>query len=547
MSKVQIHAKESRRRGQPGYQIIQAKLLKNFITVISIALSVLISGSRQTSAQVFQTGPVYLSGPESDASARPDAEIIAEQYLLMGSATRGCGESQVSVNPVNPNEIAVSAMCQVHQNEGKFEQNEREFERTTRATITEFAFTRDRGLTWTVMEDPMRAYFHRYRCLDPFSAFAADGTMLLGCEAHFSENHDSEEEINQVTGGDTEDFGGSALVWSTDGGHTFGDPVQIIGSYMPKEILGPFVSYAQVGSQGDRPQIRVDLSTGKIYVNGNSMASDPPHRQTTFRMSNDRARDWGMVHAVDSPEWPGAGAGYDVANGIMGTAYIATSVPAELNAKCPCRVFGASTDDGKTFTRNLIPAPPTKESGPGGGMIVAANPTKMGEFSVFITTPGGVESYLTDDSGKTWTHTPTIPAPPGTTVAMLAAAYSPKGVLALDWRAIYSATQAGPPRMPPGNTGPPSQWTAPRVFHDLPQQFEIWSAISLDGGKTFSAPHKVSTAISPGVSRRRSMSNLGSDFISVAVDNDFVHMTWFDDRAGFRATWYGRVPIADYK
>lgn len=43
------------------------------------------------------------------------------------------------------------------------------------------------------------------------------------------------------------------------------------------------------------------------------------------------------------------------------------------------------------------------------------------------------------------------------------------------------------------------------------------------------------------------MSNLGSDFISVAADNDFVHMSFLGDRAGFRATWYARVPIADYK
>ena len=540
MTKTHNPLNAPRQWGHAHYDISHKKRMRQFCTVISIVSCVLISCSRLTSAQVF------LSGPESDASARPDKEIVAEQYLLMGTATRGCGESQVSVNPLNPNEIAVSAMCQVHQNEGKFEQNEREFEKTTRATITEFAFTRDRGLTWTVMEDPMRAYFHRYRCLDPFSAFATDGTMILGCEAHFPENHTAAEETNLVNDGDTEDFGGSALIWSTDGGHTFGDPVQIMSSDMPKEILGPFVSYAMRGSQGDRPQIRVDLSSGKLYVNGNSMASDPPHRQTTFRMSKNRGRDWGMVYAVDSPEWPGAGAGYDVANGIIGTAYIATSVPAALNAKCPCRVFGASTDDGKTFTRNLIPAPPTQDAGPGGGMIVAANPAKTGEFSVFMTTPAGIESYLTEDSGKSWTHTPTIPAVPQTTVAMLAAAYSPKGVLALNWRALYPAPQAAP-RNAPGNSGPPSQWTAPRVFHDLPQQFEIWSVISLDGGKTFTAPHKVSTAISPGISRRRSMSNLGSDFISVAVDNDFVHMSWFDDRAGFRATWYGRVPISDYK
>jgi len=517
-----------------------------FARIWGAFLTALVAGG-VARAQVFDSGPIYLSGSETNASARPDTQIVPEQYLLLGSATRGCGESQVSVNPRNPNEIAVAAMCQQNQNEGNFEHNEREFERTPRATIAEFAWTRDRGLTWTVMEDPMRAYFHRYRCLDPFSAFTPDGAMILGCEAHFPENPGDEEAINQVTGDDIEDYGGSAMIWSTDGGHTFSDPVQIMHSFMPKEILGPFVSYAQFGSQGDRPQVRVDLSNGYIYVNGNSRASEPPHYQTTFRVSKDRGRTWGMVYAVDSPEWPGFGPGYDVADGIMGTAYIATSVPASFHASCPCRVFGASADQGKTFDRHLIPGPPPAHAGFGpGGMIVAANPRKKGEFSVFYSTNDTIESYLTEDSGKTWTHAPSIHGPQGTSVAMLTAGYSPEGLLALAWRALYPV--ANPfPRQPAGDKGPPSEWTQPRVFHDLPQKFEIYSTISRDGGKSFSAAYKVSTAISPGVSLRRSMSNLGSDFISVAVGPDFVHMSWFDDRAGFRGTWYGRVPIADYK
>jgi hypothetical protein len=181
-------------------------------------------------------GTVQLAAQEADA--KPDTEIGAEQYLLLGTATRGCGESQLAVNPLNHNQMAVSALCQLHQQEGKFEHNELEFERTPRATITEFAITRDRGLTWSVIEDPMRAYFHRYRCLDPFAAFAADGTMLLGCEAHFPTTLSPEEELNEVKGA-AQDYGGSAMIWSTDGGRTFSDPVQIISSYMPKEIYGP--------------------------------------------------------------------------------------------------------------------------------------------------------------------------------------------------------------------------------------------------------------------------------------------------------------------
>lgn len=55
------------------------------------------------------------------AHATPDTEIMPEQYLLIGTATRGCGESQAAINPLNPNEIAVAAMCVVNSNEGKFE------------------------------------------------------------------------------------------------------------------------------------------------------------------------------------------------------------------------------------------------------------------------------------------------------------------------------------------------------------------------------------------------------------------------------------------
>lgn len=525
--------------GQPvnsGCDICRKKLRWKFGIVISFALCALISGSRLTSAQVLVSG--------QEATAKPDTELVAEQYLLVGTATRGCGESQLAINPLNPNQMAVSAMCQLNQNEGKFEHNELEFERTPRASITEFAITGDRGLTWTVMEDPMRDYFHRYRCLDPFAAFAADGTMILGCEAHFPTALSPAEELNEVNGA-SQDYGGSAIIWSTDGGHTFSDPVQVISSYMSKEIFGPFVSFAPVGSQGDRPQIRVDLSTGKLYVNGNSSALDPPHHQTVVRMSKDRGRDWGMVYAFDSPDWPGSGAGYDVANGIMGIAYVASSVPASLNAKCPCRVFGASTDDGKTFTRYLISAPPPSSGGdPRNGMIVAANPTKKGKFTVVFPSADGLDVDVTEDAGKTWTQSPPLPGVPSTSIAMLTTGYSPKGVLALTWRVIYPLSSPPPPRP---LALPAYKLTAPHVFVDLPEKFEIWSAVSHDGGKTFSAPVKVSTAPSPGVSRRRSMSNHGNDFISVAVDDDFVHMTWFDDRAGFRATWYGRVPMADFK
>jgi len=483
---------------------------------------------------------------ESDVT--PDKEIVAEQYLLVGTPTRGCGESQVAVNPVNPNQIAVAAMCIANTNKGKWEQTEEEFTHTPRATITLFAFTRDRGLTWTIKEDPMRDYYRRYRCLDPFAAFTTEGAMILGCEAHFPVYGTvPEDEINKAVYNTRQHMGGSALIYSNDGGHTFSPPIQIISSFMPKEVLGPFVSFAPTGSQGDRPEIRIDRSNGKIYVDGKSAAAEPPHRQTAVRMSDDGGVSWRMVYAFDAPEWPQAGgSGYDVANGMVGVAYTASAVPASLNAKCPCRVFGVSTDDGKTFDRHLIPAtvPAPAPGVPGfgpGGMTVLANPATKGVFTVLIVTRTGADSYITEDAGKTWTKGASLANLPNTNLMNFTAAYGRAGVMAVTWRAV---TPQPPPSRPVAR---PPNWHDVWKFSDIPEHFEIWSSISRDGGKSFSSPFKVSTTPSPGVSRRRGMHDLGADYISVAVDTDFVHMTWFDDRAGFRATWYGRVPLADYK
>ncbi len=65
--------------------------MKRFALVSTVSLVLLLIAGPESAAQVF------LSGPE--AEAKPDTEIVSEQYLLVGTAIRGCGESQVAVNP----------------------------------------------------------------------------------------------------------------------------------------------------------------------------------------------------------------------------------------------------------------------------------------------------------------------------------------------------------------------------------------------------------------------------------------------------------------
>lgn len=477
-----------------------------------------------------------------EADVRPDAEIVAEQYLIMGSATRGSGESQVAVNPLNPNQIAICAMGVLNNNEGKFEHKEFEFRRANRAVICQFAISRDRGLTWTILEDPMRDYFKRWRFLDPFADFAADGTLILGGEAHFPVNPDPAQQIDEAVLGAGANFGGVDIVLSTDGGRTFSQPIEIFSSYLPKEVFGSYTTQSRSSPPGDAPKIKIDRSNGSITMIGRIDAEDPKRGTMILRTSKDRARSWGMVYAMDNPEWLSGGGGtHDTASGMLAVCYIASKVPAELNVKAPCLVFETSKDDGKTFDRHVVPGTSGMSANNRSGGIVYADPSKAGRFVIVQELDNQVRAFVTEDSGMTWAAPKVVAPGPGTQIGDLAGRFNDRGELGLSWRVIYHDPKLPVVRRSFGAPG------GAHAFITDPDTSEIWSALSRDGGKTFSAPLKVSTAPSPGISRRRGAQNHSPDFDSVTMDHDFVHLTWFDNRAGFLGTWYGRVPLNDYK
>jgi hypothetical protein len=472
-----------------------------------------------------------------DVGNKPDKQIVAEQYLLLGTPTRDSGESQVAVNPMDPNEIVVAAMGVINSNQGRFQHSEVDFKRTTRAVLTRIAVSHDRGLTWSMIEDPMRAYFHRYRCLDPFAGFAADGTMIVGCEAQRSTSFDPEQQAEDLRSKGGATPGGPAIITSTDGGRTWSDPIQVEGYPTSKEILGPFVSLDPAVTIGDAPKLKIDRSTGKIYLDGQSRTTEAPiHSQTTFRMSSDEGGTWGMLYAFDSPEWPGGGGTYDVANGVLGAAYVASSVPAGLNAKCPCTVFAASRDDGKTFDRHLVP-------GITGRTYVAADPRRPNHFALMVQYNDHVEALLTKDAGMTWSAPKSLGAVTGTGADKVVGEFNDKGQLGISWRVIYKDPKAAPPSR--GNRT--IEVGVVHVFSPPTDSFELWSALSNDGGENFSMPLKVSTERSPPIPKRRGGSDPGAHFNTVALDHDYIHFSWYDARAGFLGTWYGRVPLKDYQ
>src|SRR5205823_7253379 len=98
----------------------------------------------------------------------------------------------------------------------------------------------------------------------------------------------------------------------------------------------------------------------------------PRRGRTMIRASHDQGKTWGKIYTIDSDAYPGGRGGFSTAHGNLVVAYSAAQVPANLNAQCPCTVFGTSRDDGRTFEYRIVPRapgepPPPPTPAPGAG------------------------------------------------------------------------------------------------------------------------------------------------------------------------------------
>jgi hypothetical protein len=133
---------------------------------------------------------------------------------------------------------------------------------------------------------------------------------------------------------------------------------------------------------------------------------------------------------------------------------------------------------------------------------------------------------VTEDSGSTWSSPAHVAEDPTRGHYKQWMDYSPTGHLGLVWRT--------PTETASGSLG---------AFGAPPLPYDIWTAISPDGGENWSEPIRVNAAPSPAAGP----SDLGDDLSWVVLDRDHVHVGWGDWRDGERNSWYGRVPITDYR
>jgi hypothetical protein len=146
-------------------------------------------------------------------------------------------------------------------------------------------------------------------------------------------------------------------------------------------------------------------------------------------------------------------------------------------------------------------------------------------FSDSSLTPDVLVVSVTSDYGRTWSEPVQIGQAPPNQRYEPWINYSPGGVLGVGYKTEYGATCQPIAGCSGGN-------------------YDFWAAISPDGGRSFSAPVRLSHALSSPES------NGGDDFSFVALDDNYLYATWADMRqspdssaAGARTLYFARLPL----
>jgi hypothetical protein len=325
---------------------------------------------------------------------------------------------------------------------------------------------------------------------------------------------------------------GVALWKSIDGGWTWTGPVTSIGADASADSSSR--GYLPPGAVYDRPWLAVDAHDGRVYSSGRSLVTN----EAFVAPSYDHAQTFSRVQSFDDANYQaassiGTNASISAAHGLLAAAYApgdgntAVSDPA-LGPGCQCVIFETSADGGATWIRHLIPGV-TPVIGGGGqdlscpqvGCVpgyLAADPARVDNYAFLMDSGsqsatdgaggGGYDIYLTSDGGAHWAKTAFLSdGPEHHSRPWLA--YGPNGTLGAMWRS--------------DNNG----------------NLDVYAAMSLDGGHTFSSAIKVSQGSGP-------YTTTGSpdDSSAIAIGTDRVYIAWGDARKGSTAVFFASVPLS---
>jgi hypothetical protein len=384
-------------------------------------------------------------------------------------------------------------------------------------------------------------------CGDPVAAAGPDGTLYVGGTVWHSYRrsppapgvksnwvHMAGDNQNYYSNFDGVHVRGITFIRSADGGRSWSTPIsnnwdaakmRARGMHVPDDLMGP----------NDRPFLRVDQSNGAIVV---STTSHVPERY--LAVSHDKGDSWSEVQRIGSDQYPeGGGSFIEVAHGLVAAAYIAKSAP---KANCPCLVFEISSDDGRSWVRHVVLE---KFAAGEHDPFIASDSSKKGPFALMVVKKPlqNLEVRVTNDSGATWSG-PVIlgdnPKPHRLNRPWIT--YSPSGVLGVLWRLSYLEASQQPA------TDSKDPLAALNASRSHPQ--DVFTAISRDGGKSFSDPIQINSVTAPRHDAVPGTFPM-DDFSFVAVGKDYLYGAWGqanDDKPyAVTQTWFGRVSLSAYQ
>ena len=322
-------------------------------------------------------------------------------------------------------------------------------------------------------------------------------------------------------------FGGVTVTSTSDEGRSFTTPVVPISS---EDLPGLFARGLTPSNSGfanpyDRPWLRVDLSSGDVYIAASG------HPQYYVTVSHDEGQTWSRLEALDCDETtpPSAhevcgaypaitGALIDAASGVLSAAYISSGTG------CPCAIFETSIDAGAHWQRHVVASGLPAAS----SVQVAANARDRNKFAVSIlpSSRAALLVYTTRNFGASWSNPVSLgdlAVPHRLNRPWIA--YSPQGRLGVFWRTAY----------------PPFQ---PSALQSGTQ--DVFVALSKNDGRTFASPVKINVAPSPPPDPSQIVQD---DTSFVALSEHAIYAAWGDWRPtvgnprGDLNTWFGRVPF----
>lgn len=417
------------------------------------------------------------------APTNPSQAIL--EVNVTNNPERVNGQPVVAVHPANPSNLVLIATNHVPDSDSQSNAKVSEFHCTA-------AYSNDGGATWSQSAFPSG---DRPFCGDPYLAVDSKGTFFtafnrLGCPGNPQ---------GGLSAPCSQGRGKLGVARSHDGGRTWSVPVDT-----PAAVAVT-------------PRLRVDRATDRVYAVG---AKDRASA-IAVTVSADHGVTWSAPALLPSQPFGNQIAVHD---GILATA-TALAIQ-DRNVVASDVKFWTSTDDGRTFTSFPVtdsegkPVPPPvgdvvpnnqtlKSSDP--IPFVSADPTARGRFALMIPRGDNLEVYVTGDAGKSWTG-PAVIAAAGAAKPWMD--FGTQGILGVTWRTLGGDV------------------------------VNAYSAVSRDGGKTFSPPLQVNRTTHP----YGFPGSGGDEWSRILIDGPYAYVTWSDGRGGGAIdAIMARVPLSLYQ